>query len=162
MTPLRQRMLEDMQIRNLALSTQETYVRQVARFAVYSGGCPSKLGPREVRAYQLYLTKERKVSSSVVAQVVAALRFLYGTTLHRPWTITAIPYPRTRKKLPVVLTRAEVAQFLGTVRNVKHRARGDPDGTRRNSQWRRFFLPRDGTNSQGRYSSTRRRKRIAG
>lgn len=122
MTPLRRRMLEDMQIRNLAPSTQETYIRQVARFAKYSGACPSKLGPREIRAYQLHLVKERNAAPGVLIQVVAALRFLYGRTLRRSWTVEAIPYPKKSKRLPAVLSRDEVATFLGAVKNVKHRA----------------------------------------
>jgi len=122
MTPLRQRMLEDMQIRNLAPSTQDTYARQVARFALHFGSCPSKLGPAEIREYQLHLIKERQVAPAVLVQVVAALRFLYGTTLRKTWAVEAIPYPKTGKKLPTVLSREQVAQFLGTIKNLKHRA----------------------------------------
>ena len=122
MTPLRQRMIEDMQIRNLAPSTQEMYVRHVARFARFSGACPSKLGPAEIRTFQLHLIQDRKLSPGVLIQVVAALRFLYGRTLRRPWAVDAIPYPKRRKKLPLVLSRQQVAQFLGAVRNLKHRA----------------------------------------
>ncbi len=121
MTPLRQRMLEDMQIRNLASSTQETYVRQVARFARHFSKCPSELGPEEIRDYQIHLAKERRAAPSVMVQVVAALRFLYGTTLARPWVVEAIPYPKRPKKLPPILSREEVAIFLGAVKNLKHR-----------------------------------------
>ena len=122
MTALRQRMLEDMQIRNLAPLTQNAYVRQVARYARHFGKCPSLLGPEEIRDYQIHLVKERQVSTSLLVQVVAALRFLYGTTLHQSWAVEAIPYPKKPKKLPVVLSREQVALFLAAVSNLKHRA----------------------------------------
>ncbi len=122
MTPLRQRMHEDMQIRNLAPLTQQAYIRQVARFAQHFGKCPSLLGPQEIRDYQIHLIKKRQVSTSLKVQVVAALRFLYGTTLRQPWAVEAIPYPKKPKKLPVVLSREEVALFLATVKNPKHKA----------------------------------------
>lgn len=122
MTPLRQRMLEDMQIRNLAPSTQDAYVRQVARYALHFGKCPSLLGPEQIRDYQLYLIKERKASPSVLIQVVAALRFLYSTTLGKDWAVEAIPYPKRPKKLPATLSRDETAVFLSSITNLKHRA----------------------------------------
>ncbi len=81
MTPLRQRMLEDMQIRNLAHNTQESYVRQVALFARHLGKSPEVLGPEAIRTYQLYLTNERKLAPSSVLVAVGALRFLYNVTL---------------------------------------------------------------------------------
>lgn len=122
MTPLRQRMLEDMRIRNLAVSTQETYVRQVAYFARHFGKSPEVLGPREIRDYQVYLVEYKGASTSVHVQAVAALRFLYRVTLGKEWAIAAIPCPKKPRKLPVVLSRQEVAQFLGAIRNLKHRA----------------------------------------
>ena len=122
MTPLRQRMLEDMQIRNLAPSTQETYVRHVAGLAHYFGKSPEHMGPREIRDYQVYLLKEKQLSPNTLIGIVAALRFLYGTTLKRSWSVEAIPAPRRIKKLPAVLSREEVAKFLGATKNLKHRA----------------------------------------
>jgi len=122
MTPLRQRMLEDMQIRNLAPATQQTYLRQVARFAKHFGRSPERLGPKEIREYQLHLVNQRKASTSTMIQMVAALRFLYGQTLRRPWAVEAIPRPRTSKKLPKVLNREEVAVCLASTRSLKYRA----------------------------------------
>lgn len=122
MTPLRQRMIEDMRIRNLTVSTQETYVRQVTYFARYFGKSPELLGPEEIRAYQVYLVEYKGASTSVHAQVVSSLRFLYGVTLRRPWSIEAIPYPKQPRTLPVVLSREEVARFLDAITNLKHRA----------------------------------------
>ena len=122
MTPLRRRMLEDMQIRNLQPSTQESYVQQVARFAKHFGKSPADLGPEETRAYQVYLIREKQASPSGMSQTVAALRFLYGQTLRRPWTVEAIPYPKRPKELPTPLSREQTAVFLDAVRDLKYRA----------------------------------------
>ena len=83
MTSLRLRMLEDMQIRNLAVNTQESYVQQVTLFARYFHQSPERLAPEQIRAYQVYLTNERKLAPSSVIIAVAALRFLYKVTLHK-------------------------------------------------------------------------------
>ena len=103
MTPLRQRMLEDMQVRNLAPKTQRTYVDRVAQFARHFGRSPDQLGPEDIRAYQVALV-ERRVSWSVFNQSVCALRFLYRTPLGQDWAVQHIPFPRQEKKLPVVLS----------------------------------------------------------
>jgi integrase/recombinase XerD len=122
MTPLRQRMLEDMQIRNLAPSTQRAYVEHVSRFARHFGRSPAGLGPEEIRAYQVYLTTEKQLASASIVITVAALRFLYTVTLHRTWSVEAvIPAPRAPQTLPVVLSPAEVVQFLDCVAAPKHR-----------------------------------------
>jgi integrase/recombinase XerD len=122
MTPLRQRMLEDMQIRNLAPSTQRAYVEHVSRFARHFGRSPAALGPEEIRAYQVYLTTEKQLAPASLVITVAALRFLYTVTLQKTWSIDAvIPTPKAPHTLPVVLSPAEVAQFLDCVATLKHR-----------------------------------------
>ena len=122
MTPLRQRMLEDMQIRNLAPSTQRAYVEHVSRFARHFGRSPAGLGPEEIRAYQIYLTTEKQLASASIVITVAALRFLYTVTLQKTWSVEAvIPAPRAAQTLPVVLSPAEVVQFLDCVAAPKHR-----------------------------------------
>jgi site-specific recombinase XerD len=120
MTPLRQRMLEDLRVRNYAPKTQEVYVLQVARFAKHFGKSPEELGPEEIRRYQLSLV-ERGVSWCQFKQAVAALRFLYRTTLKRDEVVEFLPYPRSEKHLPVVLAPEEVAALLRAVSNRKHR-----------------------------------------
>lgn len=120
MTPLRQRMIEDMKIRNLSVKTQKSYVRHVAQFALYFKKSPEVLGPEEIRQYQLYLLNQREVSRGYMAPLVAALRFLYGTTLQRPWAVQAIPYPRKAKRLPTVLSQQDVARIFDAVSNLKH------------------------------------------
>lgn len=122
MTPLRQRMLEDMRIRNLSAHTQKRYVDRVAAFAKHFGKSPDRLGPQEIRAYQVYLTEERKLSTSTLNITVCALRFLYRITLRRRWDIERIPLARREKKLPIVLSLDEVAQFLRAIESMKYRA----------------------------------------
>jgi integrase/recombinase XerD len=123
MTPLRQRMIEDMQVRNLAPHTQDTYVLHVALFARHFRKSPELLGPEEIREYQLYLTNQRKLAPSSIVVTTAALRFLYNVTLKRGWNLEAsIPAPKQPKKLPIVLSRAEVLHFLGCVEDIKHHA----------------------------------------
>lgn len=122
MTPLRQRMSEDMQIRNLALNTQRSYLEQISRFARHFGKSPELLGPGEIRAYQLHLTQDRRLSPSSVLVAVAAIRFLYKITLKRDWNIDeVIPACRKPQKLPVVMSPEEVNRFLVAVKNPKHR-----------------------------------------
>jgi site-specific recombinase XerD len=122
MTPLRQRVSEDMQLRNLALNTQRSYLEQLSRFARYFGKSPDLLGPEEIRAYQLHLTREKRLSPSSVLVAVAAIRFLYKITLKRDWKIDeAIPTCRKPQKLPVVMSPDEVNRFLVAVENPKHR-----------------------------------------
>ena len=80
MTPLRQRMLDDMSIRNFAENTQLSYVQQIGCFARYFGRSPEQLGPEQVRIYQSHLVKDRHLSASSVGTATAALRFLYRVT----------------------------------------------------------------------------------
>jgi integrase/recombinase XerD len=123
MTSLRQRMIEDLQIRNLAANTQESYVQQVSLFARYFNQSPERLGPEQIRAYQVYLTNEKKLSTGSILIAIAALRFLYRVTLKKDWTFEdIIPAPKKPQTLPVVLSPEEVIQFLACVASHKHRA----------------------------------------
>lgn len=121
MTPLRQRMLEDMGIRNFAENTQLSYVQQVSAFARYFDRSPEELGPEQVRVYQSHLVQTRKLAPSSVSTATAALRFLYRVTLRRDWAPDDIPMPKKPFKLPVVLSPDEVTLFLASVGNLKHR-----------------------------------------
>lgn len=115
MTPLRQRMLEDMRVRNLAENTQRSYVQQVSAFARHFNRSPEELGPEEIRAYQLYLTDERKLAPASLSTIAGALRFLYHVTLKRDWVETEIPMPKRPFKLPVILSPEEIMRFLECV-----------------------------------------------
>jgi integrase/recombinase XerD len=120
MTPLRRRMLEDMQIRNYSPHTIDGYLRYVAQFAKHFHTSPDRLGAEHIRAYQVHLLQQ-EVSESIFIQTVCALRFLYEKTLHRPWMVEYIPYPKKPKKLPIVLSRNEVAALIRAPHHFKHR-----------------------------------------
>ena len=101
MTPLRLRMTEDMQVRNLSPHTQDSYVRQVAQFARHFSRSPEELGPEDIRAYQVYLTNEKKLAPGSILIAVAALRFLYRVTLQKEWRFDEmIPAPKKPQTLP--------------------------------------------------------------
>lgn len=120
MTPLRRRMLEDMQIRNLSPHTIDGYTRYVAQFAKHFKTSPDQLGPEHVRTYLLHLIAQQ-VDPSILTQTVCGLRFLYEKTLHRTWTVEYIPFPKRPKKLPVVLSRDEVQTLIRAPHQFKHR-----------------------------------------
>jgi len=116
MTLLRQRMTEDMQVRNLALDTQTSYLQQVSLFARHFNKSPELLGSEDIRSYQVYLTNEKKLSPGSVLIAVSAPRILYKVSFHKDWTFEdVIPAPKKPQILPVVLSPEEVLQFLGTV-----------------------------------------------
>ena len=122
MTPLRQRTIEEMQIRNLSPHTQRAYIEQIARFARHFGKSPDLLGPDDIRIYQLYLVQERHLSASSIVVAVSAIRFLYNVVLKRGWNVDeVIPTCRTSQRLPVMLSREEVNQFLAAVKELHHR-----------------------------------------
>lgn len=122
MTPLRRRMLEEMRIRNLAPTTQQVYVSCVARFAQHFGRSPDQLGPEDVREFLRYLTDEVGASCAFRTLNACALRFLYHKTLKVDWSVDHIPLPRRPRKLPVVLSPAEVQRFLAAIVGLKQRA----------------------------------------
>lgn len=122
MTPLRLRMIEDMQIRNLAPLTQSAYLLQVSLFARHFGQSPERLGREDIRAYRLYLAQDKHLAANSISVAVAALRFFYTVTLKQAWTVDAdIPTCRLPQKLPQVLSQKEVSQFLDAVESLKHR-----------------------------------------
>jgi len=121
MTPLRRRMIEDMRLRNFAARTIDTYVDRIAAFARHYGTSPEHLGPDHIRAFLLHLV-DQKASWSYFNQARSALRFLYRTTLKRPWVDDGVVCAKTPRKLPVVLSLDEVAQLFAVIGNLKHRA----------------------------------------
>ncbi|MEM5295613.1 site-specific integrase [Burkholderia sp. JPY481] len=121
MTPLRERMLHDMQIRNLALNTQKSYLKQVSSFARYFRRSPEMLGPDDIRVWIIHLTNERKLAPSSVQLAVGALRFLYRITLRREWSDDDFPLPKRTVKLPVILSYEEVTRFFESIPSLKQR-----------------------------------------
>lgn len=122
MTPLRRRMLEDMQIRNFSQNTQDTYLLQAALFARHFRQSPEALGPEQIRTYQVYLTNEKKLAPGSVLIATAALRFLYTVTLKKDWNVQQIiPAPKKPQTLPVILSPEEVQHFLSCLHRRKAR-----------------------------------------
>ena len=119
-SPLRQRMIEDMRVRNFAPNTQESYLQQVSLFARHFGKSPDQLGPEDIRAYQIYLADEKKVAVSTRIVAVSALRFFYAVTLQRDWTVQLIPTPKKDHRLPVILSPQEVLRLLQAVPSFPH------------------------------------------
>ncbi len=122
MTTLRQRMLEDLQIRQYSPTTIRLYLYAIKAFAKHFGKAPDQLGAEHIRRYQLFLTKEKKVSTSTYVLMVCALRFFYTHTLHRKVAIERIPFPRRERKLPLILSRDEVKALLEAPHDLRHRA----------------------------------------
>ena len=121
MTPLRQRMIEDMRIRNYSPKTIKQYVDQVAAFALYFGKSPDQLGAAHVRGFQLYLIDEKRVSWSTFNIAVCALRFFYRVSLKKDWMITHLPFGKRPKRLPTVLSQVEVLRLFASVPNPNDR-----------------------------------------
>jgi site-specific recombinase XerD len=122
MTPLRQRFVDDLRLRNYSPRTIEAYVAGVLRLARHFGRSPELLGSEEIRAFQLHLV-QRQVSWSQFNQIVCALRFLYGTTLGRPDQVPHLPYGKRPKTLPCVLSPDEVARLFDAACSPRDRVR---------------------------------------
>jgi integrase/recombinase XerD len=112
MTPLRQRLLEDLKLRNYAPGTIEAYVAAVAKLARHFDTSPDRLSLEQIRQFQLHLMEQR-VSWSLLNQVTCGLRFFFGVTLGRADIVQRIPYGRRSKYLPLILAPAEVLQLFG-------------------------------------------------
>src|ERR687886_1837418 len=116
MTPLRQRMLEDMQLRGLSPITQRCYVQAVQHFAQHFDKSPDHISEEELRQYFLYLRNEKRVARSTATIALCAIKFFFEHTLHRAWPTLAFIRPPKEHKLPVVLSADEVQGILGAVR----------------------------------------------
>jgi integrase/recombinase XerD len=120
-TQLRKQMLEEIQRRNYSHPTARTYVRIVRDFAEYFHQPPDKLGPEQIRQYQAHLFQAKKLAPATVSQYVSALRFLFVKTLHRHFLTAYIPFPKSRKRLPTVLSPEEVTRLIDAACNLYHR-----------------------------------------
>jgi site-specific recombinase XerD len=122
MTKLREQMLADLQLSGATPRTQKTYLREAGNLAKYFNRSPAELGEDELKEYMLYLMKERHLSAGTFRFYVAALKFLYRTTLKREWAVEKIRYPRAKRKLPIVLDLSEVESLFAVTPNLKHKA----------------------------------------
>jgi site-specific recombinase XerD len=114
-------MLEELQRRNYAETTINSYLRTVEEFSRRFNCSPDRLGPRHIREYQAELFQKWKFSPNTVAQRLAALRFFYTKTLKKVWSIEETPYPKKTLHLPTILSQEEVARLIDAARPPFHR-----------------------------------------
>jgi site-specific recombinase XerD len=115
-------MLEELQRRNYSDNTIRQYLLAVRQFAEYFGKRPDQLGPDELRTYQAYLLRDRKLAVGTVVARVAALRFFFVRVLKRHQFREDLPYPKDRRRLPTVLSLDEVTRLINAAGNLLHRA----------------------------------------
>jgi integrase/recombinase XerD len=120
MSPLRQRMIEDMTLRNMSPNSQKVYAYAIANFSTFHRRSPDKLGIEDVRQYRLHLIA-RGLKATSINPIIGALRFFYGTTLGKKEMVEQIPYARREDTLPAVLTPDEVVRLFKAVPNLKIR-----------------------------------------
>ena len=120
MTNLRQRMSEDLELRGLSANTRRAYLGAVKQLAKYYHKPPDQITEAELRAYLLHLKTEKKVAQSTFTVYLSGLKFFYETTLKRVWPTLELARSRREKKLPVVLSTAEVGRILGCVQKLRY------------------------------------------
>jgi integrase/recombinase XerD len=121
MTPLRERMIQDMELRGLSATTQRTYVDAIRNLAGYYHKSPDQITEEELRAYFTHVTKVLKISDSTLKVRLSAIKFLFERTLQRPWPLLKLVRVKDRRRLPVILSVEEVRRLLGQVRLPLHR-----------------------------------------
>jgi len=121
MTPLRERMIEDMQLAGYSARTQEAYVGAVRQVFAHFQCTPAQLTEEQLREYFLYLANDRKVSRPTATIALCGVKFFFERTLKRDWTVLGLIRPRREKKLPVVLSREEVRRILDQVHTPVYR-----------------------------------------
>jgi site-specific recombinase XerD len=121
MTPLRERMLEDLRLRGLSSRTQEAYVGAVRQLAAHCHKPPDQISEDELRQYFLYLRDVKQVAPSTLTIALSGIKFLYAHTLQRHWATLDLVRPPREKKLPVVLSVAEVQSVLNCVHALRYR-----------------------------------------
>ena len=122
MEKLKEQMRVDLQLSGIKPKTQIDYLREVDNLARYFNRSPADLGEAELKEYMLYLINERHLSEGTFRFYVAALKFLYRTTLKREWVVEKIRHPKRKKKLPIVLDLSEIESLFSVTRNLKHKA----------------------------------------
>ena len=120
MTYLRQRMIEDMQLRGFSPKTQEAYLSQVRQLVERCNKSPEKIMEEDLRDYFLYLKNEKRAARSTCTQALSAIKFFFEQTLKKDWKTFELVRPGKEKKLPVVLSQDEVRRVLGCLRSFRH------------------------------------------
>lgn len=116
---LRQRMIEDMRMRKLAPKTQTAYIRSVRKLAKYLGRSPDTATEEDLRRFQLHMVDEGTSPITLNATIVG-LNFLFTVTLGRPDLMARMQSVRVPLKLPVILSKDEVARLIAATSNLKH------------------------------------------
>ena len=116
MTPLRKRMIEDLQLRGCSPSTQQAYLWAVQKLARHYHKSPDLLTEQDLRAYFLHLTRVERCPRGTLKIALAGIKFCFAVTLQRPWPVLGLVRPGRESILPVVLSRAEVRAVLQAVR----------------------------------------------
>jgi site-specific recombinase XerD len=122
MGTIRDKMAADLELRGLASTTKKEYLQRAHNFVAYYRRPPRELGEAEVREFLLYLVNEKKAGSATQHMYVAAIKFLYATTLQQPEVVANIPWPKRPQTLPDILTGEEVEQLFQQIASLKHRA----------------------------------------
>jgi len=122
MTPLRQRVLDELRRRNYSESTTEVYVRAIASYALHFRRSPADLGADDVLTFQLHLRDVAKVSWSTYNVYTAALRFLYAVVLGKTGVVVEIPYARRPRRVPIVLSQNETVRLIEAADKIRDRA----------------------------------------
>jgi site-specific recombinase XerD len=120
-SPLRQRMIEEMTIRHFSTATQKSYIRAVKEFADFFGHSPAKANAEDIRRYQLHLASSG-LGVPTRNMTMTALRFFYRATIKRPEVTDQVVFAREPRRLPVVLSQEEVARFLDAAPGLKAKA----------------------------------------
>src|SRR5260370_2638379 len=114
-------MLEELERRNYAQTTINSYIQTIEDFARYFRRPPDQLTREQIREYQAYLFRERKLAASTVTQRLAALRFFYTQTIKKAWSVADTPYPKKTRPLPSILSPEEVAHLIDSSQTRFHR-----------------------------------------
>ena len=122
MGTIREKMTADLDLRGFAATTKKEYLQRAQNFVAYYDRPPTELGEREIREFLLYLVNERKTGSATQHMYIAAIKFLYTTTLNRPEVVAKIPWPKRPQTLPDILTGEEVERIFQQIASLKHRA----------------------------------------
>jgi len=120
-SPLRQRMIEDMTLRKLGPSTQDHYIRAVVRFTRYLGRSPDTATAEELRQFQLHMV-EAGVSSTTINATLTGLKFFFEQTLEKPGLLKKIQRVYEPRKIPEVLSIEEVTRLLEATDSLKYKA----------------------------------------
>lgn len=121
MTPLRKKMIAEMQLRRFSENTQESYLRSVTELAKHYHKSPDSINTEQLKEYVLFLTNEKNLSWSSINTITAGIRFLFGETLQRKDISLAIPPRKTPKRLPEIFGPCELISLFDSVKNIKHR-----------------------------------------